>query len=119
MFTAFGPAFSHLLLSILYGPKWSETDAPFLLAVYCVYICTMALNGILEAFVQGVAEAEQLKRYNYWLVAFSVAFLASVFALIPYGIRWFDCCKHCENVMPNFCMPCFLSEALHGQSPSK
>jgi oligosaccharide translocation protein RFT1 len=86
MFTAFGPAFSHLLLSILYGPKWSETDAPFLLAVYCVYICTMALNGILEAFVQGVAEAEQLKRYNYWMVAFSVAFLASVFALIPYGI---------------------------------
>ena len=36
--------------------------------------------------MQGVAEAEQLKRYNYWLVAFSVAFLASVFALIPYGI---------------------------------
>ena len=86
-FTAFGPAFSHLLLSILYGPNGvKQTRRFFAVAVYCVYICTMALNGILEAFVQGVAEAEQLKRYNYWMVAFSVAFLASVFALIPYGI---------------------------------
>ena len=86
MFTAFGPAFSHLLLNILYGSKWSSTNAPFLLGVYCLYILTMALNGVLEAFVLGVGKSEQLKQYNYWMFAFSIAFLSSVFILIPYGI---------------------------------
>lgn len=52
MITAFGPANTYLLLHVLYGPKYSATDAPTALAAYCPYILLLAANGILECFVQ-------------------------------------------------------------------
>ena len=36
-------------------------------AVYCVYICTMALNGILEAFVQGLPNRAAEATITGWL----------------------------------------------------
>ena len=54
---SFGPAYTYLLLRLLYGLRWSETEAPRALATYCVYILLLAVNGILEAFVHAVAES--------------------------------------------------------------
>mgnify|MGYP006290703823 CR=1 FL=1 len=42
---AFGPAYSYTALRLVYGLKWSETEAPRVLAVYCAYILLLALNG--------------------------------------------------------------------------
>ena len=53
---AFGPAYCYLLLRIVYGQRWSETQAPLALAAYCPYILLLAVNGILEAYVHAVAE---------------------------------------------------------------
>ena len=50
--TAFGPSNTYLLLHVLYGPKYSSTEAPIALAAYCPYILLLATNGILECFVQ-------------------------------------------------------------------
>ena len=60
----------------------------------------MALNGVLEAFVQGVAEAEQLKPQLLVGCIFSSIFSVCLCSNTLRN-RWFDCCKHCENVMPN------------------
>merc|ERR1712150_285129 len=46
VFACFGPAYSHTLLHLLYGPSWSETGAPRVLAWYCTYILLMAVNGV-------------------------------------------------------------------------
>ena len=54
---AFGPAYTYMLLRVVYGQQWSETEAPRALAVYCLYILLLAVNGILEAFVHAVADS--------------------------------------------------------------
>ena len=74
---AFGPSYSYLVLRVLYGEKWADTDAPRLLAYYAVYVVALAMNGLTEAFVHASASPAQLRRINYWLVAFSVVFVAA------------------------------------------
>lgn len=48
-----------MLLRLVYGLRWSETEAPRALAVYCLYILLLAINGILEAFVHAVADSRR------------------------------------------------------------
>jgi oligosaccharide translocation protein RFT1 len=85
LLASFAPAYSHLLLHLLYGPTWSDSSAPLLLALYAVYVLTMSINGVAEAFVHGVEDEAGLKRYNWWTFGFSVAFLGSVAILIRFG----------------------------------
>lgn len=42
---AFGPSYSYVLLRLVYGTRWSETEAPAVLAAYSVYVLLLALNG--------------------------------------------------------------------------
>lgn len=42
---AFGPAYAYTLLRLVYGTRWSETEAPAVLAAYSVYVLLLALNG--------------------------------------------------------------------------
>ena len=76
---AFGPNYSHMLLFILYGERWSSTSAPRMLGVYCFYILTMSLNGISEAYVKGTSTRANLDKYSKWMVFLSVVFLAFLF----------------------------------------
>lgn len=50
---AFGPSYSYTLLRLVYGLKWSETEAPTVLAAYCAYILLLALNGGLALLASG------------------------------------------------------------------
>lgn len=43
---SFGPAFSYTLIRIVYSTKWSETEAPAVLAWYSVYILLLSVNGV-------------------------------------------------------------------------
>ncbi len=70
---AFGPAYSHLALLLLYGRRWADTEAPLALGLYSQYLVLLAANGCLEAFVHSVANARQLAASNAWLVAFTAA----------------------------------------------
>ena len=81
----FGPAYSYVFLHLLYGSKWSSTDAPQVLSGYCVYILFMAANGISEAFVSAVMSTRQLRHYNLFLVCFSAAYLAACAGLMRFG----------------------------------
>jgi len=42
---AFGPAYCYTALRLAYSTRWSESEAPRVLAVYCGYILLLAVNG--------------------------------------------------------------------------
>ncbi|KAL8852763.1 MAG: hypothetical protein Q9221_002393 [Calogaya cf. arnoldii] len=79
---AIGPSFSPLLLRIIAGSRWSDSEAPSVLAAYCYYIPLLAVNGILEAFVSAAATPEELRVQSAWMIAFSAAFVGTGFLLL-------------------------------------
>ncbi|BDA46912.1 probable protein RFT1 homolog [Coccomyxa sp. Obi] len=79
---AFGPAYTFVLLRMAYGQRWSHTDAPQALGVYCAYILLLAVNGILEAFVHATARSRDITVSNVWLVVCSGVHLALAVALV-------------------------------------
>lgn len=82
---AFGPAYSWLLLHLLYGARWSATAAPTALSAYSSYILLLAVNGILEAYVHASANSRQLVHINVGLVAFAGAHMALSGFLVRLG----------------------------------
>lgn len=77
-----GPPLSQPALSIVAGKRWSQTEAPLVLASYCYYIPLLAVNGVLEAFVAAVATPAQLRTQSLWMVAFSLLFACSGFVVL-------------------------------------
>lgn len=83
-FACYAPAYTHLLLRILYGNTISnKTSAPFALAWYCIYVLFMAINGMLEAFIQGTASLADITQYNQWMFGFTLVYMCSVLYLLP------------------------------------
>ncbi len=99
----FGPFYSFSVLWIAYGKRWAVSEAPHILAIYCVYVCCMALNGVSEAFVHATANKEALKDVNLWLVIFSVMHSAiSIFLVNKYstsGLVVAGCLSMCLRVL--------------------
>ncbi|KAI8061552.1 Rft protein-domain-containing protein [Gilbertella persicaria] len=99
---------------------WSlgEGNAPGVLAMYCIYVPFMGINGITEGFVQAVATKSDLTKLSYYMVLFSTCFMASgiVFMyvlelgaiglilanMVNLGIRiaysWFYICRYFDKV---------------------
>ncbi|KXJ95016.1 Rft protein-domain-containing protein [Microdochium bolleyi] len=77
--TTVGPYAAPLLVQIIAGTRWSSSGAGKTLAVYCLYIPLLAVNGITEAFVSSVATEGQVHRQSIWMGAFSVAFALAGF----------------------------------------
>jgi oligosaccharide translocation protein RFT1 len=86
-FACFGPAYSFLLLDLLYTSKYSHTAAPLILAWYCVYIFIMGLNGITEAFAHSAGTARVLNYFNIAMVAQSVLFVVSSLYFLNAGFQ--------------------------------
>ncbi|KAL8668902.1 MAG: hypothetical protein Q9168_006488 [Polycauliona sp. 1 TL-2023] len=82
MAVAIGPSFSPLLLRVVAGSRWSDSEAPSVLAAYCYYVPFLAVNGILEAFVSAGATPEELRVQSVWMIAFSAAFVGTGFLLL-------------------------------------
>lgn len=86
IFCTFGPSYSHLLLHLLYGNRWSNlTDAPKVLSAYCFYIVFVAINGSTEAFVHAIGNEKTIRRFNWWLLLFSVSHLCASVLLFDQG----------------------------------
>ncbi|KAG2427588.1 hypothetical protein HXX76_012242 [Chlamydomonas incerta] len=79
---AFGPAYAYTLLRLVYGTRWSETEAPAVLAAYSVYVLLLSLNGIGEAFVHAVLDARGLQASNALLLLFTAVHLAACVGLV-------------------------------------
>ncbi|KAL0135957.1 rft-1-domain-containing protein [Mucor lusitanicus] len=84
IFICFATNYTSTLIDLLVGKKWSvgEGDAPGVLAMYCIYIPFMGINGITEGFVQAVASKKDLTRLSYFMVLFSVCFMTSGFVFM-------------------------------------
>jgi len=79
-----GSHYTHLLVHILYGARWADdTQAPEVLAWYCMYVGVLAVNGITEAFVQAVMDPAQMRELSVWLGVCSLVFLALAAYLVP------------------------------------
>ena len=76
-FACFGPAYSRSLLFLLYGKKWVSTGAPELLAIYCVYVALMGVNGVCEAFYRAAAKDDHLSLLWKVQCLFSVVSVAT------------------------------------------
>jgi len=83
-FACYASAYVHLLLHVLYGNAISNTtSAPFALSWYCVYVLFMAVNGMLEAFVQATASLVDISHYNRWMLLFTLIYMCAVLCLLP------------------------------------
>ncbi|KAL3845354.1 hypothetical protein ACJIZ3_002757 [Penstemon smallii] len=72
---SFGPSYSYSLIRLLYGQKWSDSEATTALKYYCFYVIVLAMNGTSEAFLHAVATEDQLKRSNDSLLIFSLIYI--------------------------------------------
>lgn len=45
-FVFFATNYSRIVVSILGGSKWVNSDAPIVLSYYCLYVPVMGLNGV-------------------------------------------------------------------------
>jgi len=85
-FACFGPSYSHTLFQILYGLAWAQTEAPFLMQVYCIYVGIVALNGVSEAFVRAAATGKTLQSYSLFMTLFSVIYVSVCSSLTFMGM---------------------------------
>ncbi|KAK9471871.1 Rft protein-domain-containing protein [Dipodascopsis tothii] len=72
-----GPPAAPFLLRVVAGSAWSATasSAPAVLRAYAYYVPLLALNGVLEAFVQSVSTtAAELTEQSTYMLVFSVIF---------------------------------------------
>ncbi|RCH94483.1 Oligosaccharide translocation protein rft1, partial [Rhizopus stolonifer] len=120
IFICFATNYTSTLIDLLAGKSWSlgEGNAPGVLAMYCIYVPFMGINGITEGFVQAVATKSDLTKLSYYMVLFSTCFMASgiVFMyvlelgaiglilanMVNLGIRiaysWFYICRYFDKV---------------------
>ena len=94
LFVSFGPNYSFVLFDVVYGKKWSSTEAPAVLAWYCLYILCIAANGVLEAFLFAAISRTELHSYNRYMIGFSAVYLTAAVLLVPFGARgavWANC----------------------------
>eukprot|EP01133_Synstelium_polycarpum_P003811 gene3811-4395_t len=116
LFISFGPAYSHILLHLLYRAKFDATNASVILSFYCIYVGFIAINGVSEAFVHSVAKPDQLRVVNWVLIANGVFYLVCTAILSRlYGTIGIII-ANCLNMMARiayslYFMKCFFKES--------
>ncbi|CAH1970858.1 unnamed protein product [Acanthoscelides obtectus] len=72
----FGQSYSHAFLYLYGGKQLVEPDLPVLLMRYHSFaIVLLAVNGVTEGYVFATMDNQQIDRYNYLMVIFSIVFL--------------------------------------------
>ncbi|EOD48980.1 putative oligosaccharide translocation protein rft1 protein [Neofusicoccum parvum UCRNP2] len=79
---ALGPTLAPLLLRVVAGARWADTDAAATLAAYCYYVPLLALNGVAEAFVASVASTAELHGQSVAMGAFFVGFAGAAYGFL-------------------------------------
>ncbi|KAH1026015.1 hypothetical protein HUJ05_010612 [Dendroctonus ponderosae] len=78
----FGQSYSYSLLYFYGGKKLVSTALPTtLLQFHCFAIVLLAINGVTEAYVFATMNNNQLDKYNYLMVIFSICFLLISYVL--------------------------------------
>jgi oligosaccharide translocation protein RFT1 len=70
---SFGPAYSFVAVHLLLSHRWSSTEAPVLLALYCLYLVFLAINGVTEAYTHAHMSSRELSAANGFLAAVALS----------------------------------------------
>jgi len=73
---SFAFAYSLPFFDIVYGSKWSNTEAPRALILYMFYVLAMALNGVTEAFVDSCVHPADINLLNVLLFLIAACAMA-------------------------------------------
>ncbi len=73
-FPVLGAPYARLAVNTVFSTKWRSDETVNTLQYYCVYIATLALNGISEGFAYAVTPASCMSKLNWNLVYSSCAF---------------------------------------------
>lgn len=76
------PVTARFALRFLVSPGWLGLDAPLVFAAYAGYVPFLAIDGVLEAFIQSVVTPNQIRRQSSVLAIFSVTFALVTYLLI-------------------------------------
>lgn len=102
-----GPNLAPLLLRLVAGSRWTETDAGSVLGTYAIYIPFLAINGVSEAFVAATASTKDLRNQTIWMAGFSALFGASAWFFVVVleggakGFIWANCVNMALRIMFN------------------
>lgn len=102
-----GPTVAPLLLRIVAGVRWADTEAGEVLATYCYYIPLLALNGVTEGFVAAVATNEELYVQSIYMGGFFAGFAGSTFVFMSVlkmgaeGLVWANCVNMALRIVWN------------------
>ncbi|KAG2531468.1 hypothetical protein JM18_000379 [Phytophthora kernoviae] len=77
VFVCFGTSYAYTLVLLLYGAEKARQGVGAALAVYCVYIPFLGVNGVCEAVVHAIGDDHQLMRLNKLLGVFFVIYAVS------------------------------------------
>lgn len=86
----FGPPYVEVALNVMLGPNSAYLTGPAVvvqvLKAYCALLPLLALNGVVEGFVQSVANERELDHMSRLMVLWCALFSASVFVVNQSGI---------------------------------
>ncbi|KAJ3483731.1 hypothetical protein NLG97_g7235 [Lecanicillium saksenae] len=77
-----GPFAAPPLLRIIVGSRWDGSGAGDVLAIYCLYVPFLAINGLTESFVASVATEAEVHRQSVWMGFFSAMFATSAYVFM-------------------------------------
>lgn len=77
-----GPFAAPPILSIIVGSRWDGSGAGDVLAIYCLYVPFLAINGLTESFVASVATETEVHRQSVWMGFFSAMFATSAYVFM-------------------------------------
>jgi oligosaccharide translocation protein RFT1 len=79
-FAFFGSNFTGILLDILYSKSTTETAK--LLSAYCFYVPVMGVNGLTEAFLQGVGTGSVITLQTLFMVVLWVVYISTTYIFV-------------------------------------
>lgn len=100
----FGQSYSYTLLFLYGGKKLVETTLPVtLLKFHSGAIVLLAINGVTEGYVFATMDNQQLDKYNYVMVFFSITFLLISYILTnifgPVGFILANCINMMARIL--------------------
>jgi oligosaccharide translocation protein RFT1 len=102
-----GPIVAPILLRIVAGSMWADTEASDVLAIYCYYIPLLAVNGVTEAFVAATASNEDLYYQSFFMGVFFAGFAGSAYFFLKVlklgaqGLVWSNCVNMAFRILFN------------------
>ena len=82
----FGPAYMDIVGKLLLSGKWYNSEVITTLQVYCIYLCALGLNGVLESFVHAACPAGQYYKVNISYIIGTCVYILSLYSIRNIGV---------------------------------